>query len=292
MIGALALLAILVLQTLVPEPTVSRFHRDAQANPAQFRSVVSHTELLRLNGGVFVLHMILTALFVVMPLVLRDSLGMEVAGHWKIYLPVFVGSLLSMIPCIVLAGKPALFKRVFLSGILCVGTACAGLALKASSLWGAAGFLYVFFTGFNLLEAMLPSLVARIAPPDLKGTAMGVFSTSQFLGAFSGGMLGGWIQGLAGIGAVFFACTGAAVMWLGLALFMRPPPMLRSRLLRLGELTPVTAAQAAGRLRQVAGVAEAVVLADDGIAYLKVDPHVLDELALRETVRELNLPAA
>lgn len=287
MIGALALLAIAILQTRVPQPAVSRFHRDAQANPAQFRSVVGHAELLRLNGGVFVLHMILTALFVVMPLVLRDSLGMEVAGHWKIYLPVFVGSLLSMIPCIVLASKPPFFKRVFLSGILCVAAACAGLALKASSLWGAAGFLYVFFTGFNLLEAMLPSLVARVAPADLKGTAMGLFSTSQFLGAFSGGMLGGWIQGLVGIGGVFFACAGAALLWLVMALFMRPPRMLHSRLLRLGDLTPEMATRAAGRLRQVAGVAEAVVLAEDGVAYLKVDPRLVDELALREAVREL-----
>ncbi|HLF97657.1 MAG TPA: MFS transporter [Methylococcaceae bacterium] len=287
MIGALALLAIIVLQTLVPTPAVSRFHRDAQANPAQFRSVVGNVELLRLNGGVFVLHMVLTAMFVVMPLVLRDTLGMETARHWQVYLPVFVGSLLSMVPCIVLAGKGSFFKGIFLFGILCVTAACAGLALGSSTLWSAAGFLYVFFTGFNLLEAMLPSLVARIAPPDLKGTAMGMFSTAQFLGAFAGGMLGGWVQGLAGIEAVFLVCAGAALLWLLMAFFMRPPKMLRSRLLRLGELTPETASRAAGRLRQVVGVAEAVVLADDGVAYLKVDPRLLDELALWETVREL-----
>jgi MFS family permease len=193
-----------------------------------------------------------------------------------------------MVPCIVLAGRPSFFKGVFLGGILSVVAACAGLALAATSLWAVAGFLYVFFTGFNLLESMLPSLVARLAPADLKGTAMGVFSTAQFLGAFSGGMLGGWVQGVAGIGGVFFACAGAALLWLAWAAFMRPPPALHSRLVRLGELTPQAADQAADHLRQVAGVAEAVVLGEDGVAYLKVDRTRLDEQALSQAVRELN----
>lgn len=288
MIGALALLAILILQTLVPKPAISRFHRDAQANPAQLRGIIGNVELLRLNGGVFVLHLVLTALFVVTPLVLRDDLGMETARHWQVYLPVFAGSLLSMAPFILLAGRPRFFKGVFLIGILCIAFACAGLTLGLSSPWGVAGSLYVFFTGFNLLEAMLPSLVALIAPADLKGTAMGIFSTSQFLGAFSGGVLGGWVQGLAGPQGVFLVCAGAAVLWLAVAFFMHPPLALHSRLLRLGDLTPETAAFAAGRLRQVTGVAEAVVLAEDGVAYLKVDQARLDELALRQAVLELS----
>ena len=148
----------------------------------------------------------------------------------------------------------------------------------------ASVLLLVFFTGFNLLEATLPSLIAKMAPPDAKGTAMGIYSSSQFLGAFAGGALGGWLRGLYGLKGVFAFATLGALAWLLVAWTMRSPRYLSSYLLNVGALDEVEARLLALRLGQVRGVAEAVVIAAEGVAYLKVDRHALDEVALRELV--------
>ncbi|MBM3203414.1 MFS transporter, partial [Candidatus Woesearchaeota archaeon] len=194
-IAVLALLAIVVLFVAVPDPAVSRFHRDAQARPASFGSVLNNPELLRLDFGIFCLHLILTASFVVLPVILRDSLQLETPSHWQVYLPVFVLAMASMVPFVILAEKKRKMKPVFLSFIALVAVADAGFMWLGSSFWGVFTLLYLFFTAFNLLEATLPSMISKIAPPDLKGTAMGIYSTSQFLGAFAGGAGGGWIHG-------------------------------------------------------------------------------------------------
>lgn len=288
LIGGMALASLAVLHGLVPTPVVSRFHRDAQANPAQFGVVFKDSELLRLNFGILALHMILMALFVVTPLLLRDTLQWESAKHWQVYLPVFLGSLVTMVPLIIIAEKYRRMKPVFLSAIVLLAAAAAGLAWLPPAWYSVVGCLYLFFTGFNLLEATLPSLVSKIAPAELKGTAMGVYSTSQFLGAFFGGSGGGWLYGRHGIAAVYLACLAVALCWLLVAAFMRRPRHVSSRLLHLGELNRDEAAAASARLRAIAGVAEAVVLAEDGVAYLKVDRDLLDEAALQEAVAELS----
>lgn len=287
LIGGLALLSLVVLHGLVPTPVVSRFHRDAQANPAQFGVVFADRELLRLDFGILALHLILMALFVVTPLVLRDALHMESATHWQVYLPVFVGSLVTMVPLIIVAEKYRRMKPVFLCAIALLAVAAAGLALMPPEMASVVGCLYLFFTGFNLLEATLPSLVSKIAPAHLKGTAMGVYSTSQFLGTFFGGAGGGWIYGRFGIEYVYLACAAVALSWLLAAAFMRPPRHVRSRLLHLGELSPDQAAAGSAKLGAIAGVEEAVVVAEDGVAYLKVDSDKLDEAALQAAVAEL-----
>jgi MFS family permease len=141
--------------------------------------------------------------------------------------------------------------------------------------------LLLFFTGFNLLEATLPSLIAKMAPPDAKGTAMGVYSSSQFLGAFAGGALGGWLRGSFGLKGVFAFTTLGALAWLVAAWTMRNPRYLSSYLLHVGALDERAAHHLTLQLAQVPGVAEAVVIAADGVAYLKVDRHALDEATLR-----------
>ncbi|WP_221047360.1 MFS transporter [Methylogaea oryzae] len=288
LIGGLALLSLVVLHVFVPTPVVSRFHRDAQANPAQFGVVFADRELLRLDFGILALHLILMALFVVTPVVLRDALHMESASHWQVYLPVFVGSIFTMVPLVIVAEKHRRMKPVFLAAIALLAIAAAGLALLPPETVAVVGCLYLFFTGFNLLEATLPSLVSKIAPAHLKGTAMGVYSTSQFLGAFFGGTGGGWIYGRFGIEYVYLACAAVALSWLLVAAFMRPPRHLRSRLVHLGDISPERAAAGSAKLGAIAGVAEAVVVAEDGVAYLKVDGDKLDEDALQAAVVELS----
>jgi predicted MFS family arabinose efflux permease len=276
----LALGAVLVVMFLVPTPLVTRVHRDAEAVPAQFASVLRDPQLLRLDVGIFSLHLILTASFVVLPLALRDLAGLPSERHWEIYLPVLLLSLPAAIPFILQAEKHRRMKQVFIGSIVVIALAELGLYEFHRHLWSIALLLLVFYAAFNLLEAILPSLIAKTAPPDSKGTAMGFYSSSQFLGAFVGGAAGGWLHGRYGMGAVFLMCAGVALVWLGFAASMRNPRYLSTRVLRVGKLDEEAARHLGQKIAAVRGVAEAVVIAADEVAYLKYDQHALDEEAL------------
>ena len=155
------------------------------------------------------------------------------------------------------------------------------LAGFGAGLYSIALLMVAYFTAFNILEASLPSLVSRLAPSDMKGTALGVYSTSQYLGAFIGGVLGGWVFGEWGIATVFGTCAALLFAWVGFAISMRNPRALSTHLLNVGAITPAGVQELTDRLLRVDGVAEAVVVAEDGIAYLKVDGKTLDRDALR-----------
>ena len=281
-IAGLALAGIAVLYLIVPTPVISRFHRDTEAQPAQFGKVLGNPELLRLDFGIFSLHAILTATFVVIPLVLRDTVQLETASHWKVYLPVFLLSMFSMVPFVILAEKKRKMKAVFVSFIVVVASANAGLLFGGDNVYTIGFLLFVFFTGFNLLEATLPSMVSKVAPSELKGTAMGVYSAAQFLGAFVGGTSGGVIYGAFGVSNVFAFCTILALVWAFVALRMAPPRHLSSLLINFGNLGMAEAIALSAKLKLVPGVVEAVVLADDGVAYLKVEKDKLDKAALED----------
>ncbi len=280
LITVLALLSIVVLHAVVPNPAVTRFHRDAQVRAGSFARVFSNPELLRLDFGIFCLHLILTASFVVVPLILKDRLQLATEDHWHIYLPVFVLAIASMVPFVILAEKKRKMKPVFLAFIGLVALADLGFLLLGGSFWGVFTLLYVFFTGFNLLEATLPSMVSKIAPPDLKGTAMGVYSTAQFLGAFVGGVGAGWIDGNYGITPVFVFCGVVALLWFLVAAFMKPPRHVSSLLVNVEGIDAGQAVTLGQKLLLISGVAEAVVVAEEGVAYLKIDKDQLDREAL------------
>ena len=278
----LALAGIAVLHIWVPQAARSRFHRDTQAVPGQFKQVLADGQLMRLNAGILALHMILMASFVALPLALRDAAGLPSAQHWYVYLPVLLFGMLAMVPLIIIAEKKRRMKPVFVGGIVLLGLSELGLALGYHSVAAIAVALFLFFTAFNLLEASLPSLISKAAPPDSKGTAMGVYSTAQFLGAFIGGVAGGTLYGAFGLISVFIFCALIAGLWAWLALGMAAPRYLRSHMVNVGAIDPSQAQSLAARLMQVPGVVEAVVIVEDGIAYLKVDSRLLDEEALGE----------
>lgn len=284
--AVLALAGIGVVLWLVPNPVISRIHRDAEPVPAQFAAVLKDGQLLRLDAGILTLHMVLTASFVVLPLALRDLAGLEASKHWEIYLPVLLLSLPMAIPFILQAEKHRRMKLVFIGAILVIGAAEFGLYEFHRQAFAIGVLLFVFYSGFNLLEAILPSLIAKMAPPDSKGTAMGFYSSSQFLGAFLGGAIGGWLHGHYGLDAVFLFCGGATLLWALLAAGMKAPRYLNSRLLRVAVGDSEAARRLAQRITAVPGVAEAVVIAEDGVAYLKVDPQALDEAALSALAAE------
>jgi len=275
----LALVGIALIALVVPTPGTSRVHRDAEPVPALFRRVLGHADLLRLDFGIFSLHLILTALFLAVPLALRDA-GLAAAQHTYVYLPVMLVSILGMLPFVILAEKKRQMKPVFLGAVTVLVLVQLALWQGAGDLWPLVIAIGVFFIAFNLLEATLPSLVSKTAPADAKGTAMGVYSTSQFGGAFVGGLLGGWVHQHWGLHAVFLFGALVALAWLLIASGMRKPGRHASRLLQLEVMSAEQAQLAAGRLREIRGVLEAVVIGEEGTAYLKIDRDLFDEQAL------------
>ena len=279
--GGLAVVAIGVLYFIVPTPAHSRRHRDTETVPAQFMTVIRNSELLRLDFGILCLHMMLTATFVVMPLVLRDNVGLASEHHWYLYLPVMLLAMVLMVPFVIIAEKKRRIKSVFSLAVLTLAGAELAFMEFDQSLAGMVFGLMLFFIAFNVLEATLPSLVAKVVSPDNKGTAMGVYSSSQFIGAFFGGSLGGWLYGAHGLEAVFLMCALVAVVWFFVAATMQNPRYLSSYLVRVGPISQEQAQHLVGEFTKVTGVAEAVVIAEDGIAYLKVDLNALDREALK-----------
>lgn len=278
--AVVAVLAIIILYTLVPNPLKSYFHRDTQAVPSLFGDVLADRQLLRLNFGIFVLHMVLMASFMAIPLMLVNQAQFEVAQHWKLYLPVFLISVALMIPFIIQAEKKRRMKQIFIGAIAALMLAELSLLVSGESVWQVAIGLVVFFTAFNLLEASLPSLVAKMAPADRKGTAMGIYSSSQFLGAFVGGGLGGMLYQFWGISGVYLMSAALLLVWMGLAITMKNPRYVSTYLLNIGKLEPEDVNPMVAKLVSIQGVAEATIVAEEGIAYLKVEIHALDEARL------------
>lgn len=275
MVG-LALIGIAITEFIVPNPINVRIHRDAETVPGLMLSVLRNTELLRLNFGIFVLHAMLTASFLVVPGLLRGTLNVSDRNQWMIYLPVLLVSVAVMVPAIIVAEKYRRMKGVFVSAVAALVVSQVMLYFGAHNFYVLLAALAVFFSGFNVMEASLPSLITKVAPPDAKGTATGLYSSLQFLGIFVGGIVGGLANQTGGNAGVFALTAGLALLWLLAAATMAQPSYLTTRLIPIGSGQTADAEGLAARLRQVPGVAEAVVIAEEKLAYLKVDSKSFD----------------
>lgn len=193
-----------------------------------FRDVLLDTQLLRLNFGIFTLHATQMAMFVVVPGLLVRYGGLPLAEHWKIYLPAVLASFVLMVPAIILAEKRDKVQPVFVFAIGLLLATLLVMWLGGTSFAVVAGGLLSFFVAFNILEAMLPSLISRIAPPRAKGAALGVYNTTQALGLFTGGALGGWLVKNFDASAVFIGGAAMAGIWLAAAATMPPVPVRRA----------------------------------------------------------------
>ena len=224
--GALALAGMAVVRFAVP---------DAPRSPRSARvpvlAVLRDRELLRLNAGIFALHAVLMALFVVVPVALVRA-GLPAAEHWHVYLGALVAGSLLMLPGIVgpVAGHG---RAVFLGSIVAVSAGIAMLALRLESLAGIVAALVIFFAGFNVLEARLPAMVSRAAPVEARGTATGLYSSVQFFGTFVGGAAGGALAQHAGFNAVLLACLAVTGAWLAAAWNMGEAPAAASPATRI-----------------------------------------------------------
>ncbi len=276
----LALLGIVVAKFWVPTPVLSRFHRDAEVELSWFRQAFADPQLLRLDAGIFILHFILISMFIVMPGILSDQLGFALEQHWQLYLPALFFGALTMVPFIILAEKKQKIKQVLIGAITILTFSQLGLPWFTDSLVGSAIVLWLFFSAFNLLEASMPSLVAKLAPAAHKGTAMGAYSTSQFLGIFLGGLTGGTLSEFYGVNGVMIFNVVLLIIWAGLAITMKKPHFFTSYLLNVGEVTEKEAQNIIKGLSQVTGVVDVTVIVEDGVAYLKIDKQKvnMDEL--------------
>lgn len=221
--GVLSILAILVVAYVVPPaPEVQVVKR------VPFSEVLRNTELMRLNYGVFALHLTQMAMFVVVPSALVQYAGLPVAAHWQIYLPVVLGSFVLMLPPVFVGEKRGKSKQVFVAAIGLMLLVQVGLWIvltqPALHWMYLVGLLLLFFVSFNILEASQPSLVSRIAPASARGAALGVYNTLQALGLFCGGAFGGWLAQHAGPSSVFILGAGVTLVWLIIASSMKNLP--------------------------------------------------------------------
>lgn len=275
----LALIGMALVLWMVPTPVVAFQHREAGVVRAAFLPSIRNPELLRLNYGIGALHAILMASFVAIPLALQDHAGLPTSQHWWVYLSALLVSFVAMVPAIIYAERKRRVKQVLLGAVALLAAVQLLLWLSLDSINGLVVAVVVYFTAFNLLEATLPSLLSKVAPAGAKGTAMGVYSTSQFIGAALGGALGGAVYGQFGLGGVFLVCGLLALSWLGIGVTMKQPPYVKSYRLPLPDSQPGDEALLR-RILAVPGVAEAVIVAEEAAAYIKVDTQVLDREAL------------
>jgi MFS family permease len=223
MTAILALAAIgLVTHVVPPAPP------PPQGPRPPFRDVLFDTRLLRLNFGIFTLHLVQMAMFVVVPGLLLKYGDLPLALHWKVYLPAVLASFVLMVPAIIYAEKRNQVKPVFVSAIALLAATLLAMWSGSTNFTVVAGGLLSFFVAFNILEAMLPSLISRIAPPNAKGAALGVYNTTQAFGLFLGGALGGWLVKNYEAGAVFIGGAAMAVLWLAAAVTMPAVPLRRA----------------------------------------------------------------
>ncbi len=282
----LAFTGILLILFVVPQPPTLHSHRDAGIIKGYLSSALRDPTLIRMNIGVFILHMILSANFTVIPLIFRDTLGFASVEHWKIYLPVLLISFILSIPFIIIAEKFHKIKPLFIASVSALIIAQMTMGLMTDTMLVLLLAFLLFFIGFNFLEAVQPSLVAKYSNVNNKGTAMGVFSTAQFLGIFAGGTLGGLVSSYWGIQGVLLFGALVAALWLIVALGLPQPKFYQSRIFKLNKNALLDPTKTAQLLNQITGIKESALSLGEGVAYLKVDKDEFDEGTLQDFLQQ------
>ncbi|WP_299728626.1 MFS transporter [uncultured Endozoicomonas sp.] len=277
--GMMSVVAMLIVLFVVPTPVVKRRDLNSSVDCSGLRQVFTDRQLLRHVSGIFTLHFVLMALFVFIPGLLSHDYAQST--HGSIYLAVIGGSFVLMVPMIIFSEKQRRIKQCYSLSIVMLFMAFALISQgELNSIWLLVG-LFLFFFGFNFLEATLPSLVSKISPAGTRGTVMGVYSTSQFLGAALGGSVGGLSLEAGGLIGALVVCTIPTALWWWLSVTMKQPPYVSTMVVALhSELDEMSTVSE--RLACIAGVQEVTVLPAEKTAYLKVDKQLLDLSSLRE----------
>ncbi|EJF32684.1 MULTISPECIES: MFS transporter [Enterobacteriaceae] len=283
MIAVLASCGILITIWLVPNSKTHVLNRESGMVKGCFRKVMMEPKLLKLNFGIMCLHIMLMSTFVALPGQLEQA-GFPAAQHWKVYLCTMLISFVSVVPFIIYAEVKRRMKHVFVG---CV----AVLLIAEIVLWGAGPHFWdlvigvqLFFLAFNLMEAILPSLISKESPAGYKGTAMGIYSTSQFIGVAIGGSLGGWLNGLFDSQTVFLAGAVLAMVWLFVSWTMQEPPYVSSLRIELPE-SSANDEYLRERLLAQPGVSEANIIPEERSAYVKIDSKLTNRYEIEQVVK-------
>lgn len=285
MIAALALIGIIITLWFVPAATHHALNRESTIVQSSFNKVLSNSRLLKLNLGIMCLHILLMSNFVALPWAMEKA-GLAASEHWKIYLVTMLISFVCIVPFIIYAEKYRRMKYVFVGCVAVLFCSQMLLWLSGLHLWAIIAGIQLFFLAFNLMEALLPSLISKESPAGYKGTAMGVYSTSQFIGVAIGGSLGGWLYGLQGAGLVFVVTAILAAVWLMLSCTMKEPPYVSSLRITLPELA-LTPASLQNCLMAQPGVTEVIVIPKERSAYIKVDTQKTSRNQLEALIKTL-----
>lgn len=302
--GFLTILAMLMIQFMVPYSVNKAPKGDSVAIPEQISKLFRHPQLARLNCGVFILHMALTACFVTLPKQFVAS-GLALENHWQLYLPTLLGSFFLMVPFMIVAMKKQQEKPMFSGAVALLCVALFLLWILPLGFWGLVVSVVLFFTAFNYLEATMPSILSRIAPAGVKGSVMGIYSSSQFLGAFAGGILGGFVASQFGEQTIFLVMALISLVWLILSFGMEKLKKSKNFSFMTNINTQERVEEVSELLINMPGIIEATLVQDsdsdskkenshsidtqtenNAVAYLKVDEKLVDLIAVKALLHQ------
>ena len=273
----LAALGLLLLHAVIPTPKKEPFHLDSEANPKLFKQVLCNQHLQRLNVGIFFQHFILTSTFFTIPILLQQQIELgTLVKQWHFYLPLMVFSFFTMMPFLTFAEKKQQIKPVFLGSVLITCLCQLALALTFQHWFAICGFMFFYFVGFNILEASLPSLISRQAGAESKGTAMGVYSSCQFLGIFAGGSIAGIVYQFLGSQGIFIVNALLALLWTGIAYYIKPNSYQLTLTLAYNPLRQ-DVAQLKHQLLALPGVKEVIIASQEKTIYLRIEKSTYQE---------------
>ena len=268
----LGIAGVLLFMVYVPQAHRVLRNRETLADVQHIPQLIRDPQLLRLNIGIFVLHLALMAAFVVIPSMLVDGLGIAGDNLWWVYMLLLGGGFFGMLPLMILGEKMKRQKQTFLIAIASLSLPLALLS-QVNAYWPTLLLLLIFFAAFNLLEASLPSWLSKTCPAGYRGTAMGVYSTSQFFGAFCGGALGGWSLQVMGSSGLFLLLAALIALWFLVSLGLQPPQPLQTLVLNVGDREPDEFAEFISNLP---GIVDILVVDGERLAYAKVDRRSVD----------------
>ncbi|WP_241645392.1 MFS transporter [Rosenbergiella metrosideri] len=268
MIAVLASLGIIITLLVVPSTSEHVLNRESGMVKGSFSKVLANPKLLKLNAGILFLHILLMSSFVALPGEFEQA-GFPASEHWKVYLVTMLIAFVGVVPFIIIAEVKRKMKLVFVSCVALLLIAELVLWQAGAHFWTLVVGVQLFFFAFNLMEAILPSLISKESPAGYKGTAMGIYSTSQFLGVAIGGSVGGWVFQHVDAQAVFLLGAGIAIVWLLVSLTMQEPPYVSS--LRVVIDRTDNAQSLEQRLREAPGVSNVLIIPEERAAYIKID---------------------
>jgi predicted MFS family arabinose efflux permease len=275
--AALGVVGIFIAQFLVPKAVSMRRNREAMTDAQQIRGLLAESNLMRLNIGIFSLHFALMAAFVAIPTMLSDELSISGGNLSWIYLGLLGGGFFVMLPVMIMAEKLGYQKLVFVAAVALMALTTAVLSSQRGPVLTPL-MLLLFFAAFNLLEATLPSWLSKLCPVGNRGTAMGIYSTSQFFGAFAGGLAGGWSMHQFGLDGLFVTISLILLAWAFVSTGLQSPRPLQTLVLSVGNLEQQDFLKI---VSNITGVEDILLVKGEQLAYVQIDRLQVDMPSLQ-----------